>query len=219
VDGLEGKRKALESDLGSLTSRLKDEADRFSYLSYRTGLTESQRLYQEGGYDWAADVLSRCPELHRGWEWQYLARTQKQKRRLVGHPKEVRSLTFSPKDPHLLASASWDGTVNLWDLNTDRSVHTLSDQSARDADFNDLAFHPNGDRLAWGRGGTPANGQLWGELRVWDPKSGRPIEAPTAPPGAITGVAFSPDGKLFACGICRRAPDPRGNRGRVLRGV
>jgi WD40 repeat protein len=69
---------------------------------------------------------------------------------LFGHASFVPRVAFSPDGAHL-ASASFDGTAKVWDMNTGQEWLTLSAQDALDS----LAFSPDGARLATGefRGG------------------------------------------------------------------
>lgn len=70
---------------------------------------------------------------------------------------EIYALAFSPTDPTLLASASADGEIRLWDAATGRPLMTLADLSTRmrrSILLFDLAFSADGSRLAFaGSGG------------------------------------------------------------------
>jgi len=57
---------------------------------------------------------------------------------------------------NLLASASQDGTVRLWDLNRRRSSHALTGHVGG---ATALAFAPNGEQLA--SAGANGNVRLW----------------------------------------------------------
>lgn len=64
---------------------------------------------------------------------------------LDGHRETVWRLSVSP-DGTMLASASWDGTVRLWDLESRRLLHTLEFTEPVSA----VAFSPDGERLVVG---------------------------------------------------------------------
>ena len=109
--------------------------------------------------------------LHRVWQ---------------AHADNTYALSFSP-DERSLATASWDGTVKMWDLESGALLwtgwHTSNAQC--------LAFAPNGNILA--SGGHDAT------VRLWDPRSG--TNRQTLPhPGHVFSITWSPDGHLLASG-------------------
>ena len=64
-----------------------------------------------------------------------------------GHSGDVTALAYSP-DGALLATASWDKTVKLWDATTGEQRATLSGHSQP---VSCLAFSPDGKILVSGR--------------------------------------------------------------------
>src|SRR5262249_46052105 len=120
------------------------------------------------------------------------------------HANHVRSVAFSP-DGHLLATASWDGTVKVWRFDPERTgdVNTLLfTLTGHQAPVSSAAFSPDSQRLA-----CTGDDET---VRVWDAASGHLILIlPSSrtgherfiPPGFTTTircVAYSPDGQWLA---------------------
>jgi len=107
---------------------------------------------------------------------------------LIGHTDEIISIAFSPNG-RTLASSSYDGTVQLWDVNTDTLRSTLIGPTER---VTSIAFSPDGTTLA---GGSSDNA-----VHLWDPVSGAHKATLTGHTRAIGTIAFSPDSKTLASG-------------------
>ena len=63
---------------------------------------------------------------------------------LAGHTDSVQHVAFSPTGL-ILASASDDGTVGLWDIKTGATINILSGHADR---IRHVAFSPTGETLA-----------------------------------------------------------------------
>src|SRR5262249_7465291 len=105
---------------------------------------------------------------------------------LVGHSDFVRAVRFSPNG-QLIATASLDGTVRIWDLD---GFEKLVYRDHEDA-VHDVAWYPDGTRLA--------SASLDGTVRIWSPE-GRTIASLPDHEAPVNAVAWSPDGTLLASG-------------------
>ena len=132
---------------------------------------------------------------------------------VVGHTRVINSLAFKPNS-YLLASASDDTTVRLWDVgdNTNlRHVRTLRGHTDR---VNSVAWSPDGRTLA--------SGSHDGTVRLWNPNNGINFAVLRGHTEEVTCVAWSPDGRILASGSLDHTirlwdPDTLGTL-RVLRG-
>lgn len=88
---------------------------------------------------------------------------------------------------------------SLWDAETGRKIRTFAQA---DRTFPALAFSPDGEIVAagewYGRGIPKKKEDAACSVRLWDVASGRQLHELKGHAGDITGVHFSPDGKLLA---------------------
>lgn len=120
-----------------------------------------------------------------------------------GHRGMVKDLAFTP-DGDYLVSASDDKTIRIWDWKAGVSVRTLRSQIGKGAEGKvfAIAVSPDGSTIAAGGYFGPGLGDKppYGDVRLFDFKSGRMKAVLKAAEYEIRAISFSPDGKLLAAG-------------------
>ena len=96
------------------------------------------------------------------------------------------TVAFSPNGK-LLASASWDRTVRLWDVGSGALQQSIK---AHDDSVNTVAFSPNSKVLA--------SASRDRDIRLWDTGLSTSRQSFEGHSDWVSAVAFSPDGKLLA---------------------
>ncbi len=104
---------------------------------------------------------------------------------LVGHTDWVRSVDFNPKG-RIIASASADKTIRLWNVKTGKHEQTLTGHTAP---IRCIRFSPSGEILA--------SGSQDGTLYLWDVGTGEHLKTLTGHTGNVYSVDFSPNGQIM----------------------
>jgi hypothetical protein len=110
---------------------------------------------------------------------------------LDGHNRAVTAVAFSPDDA-LLATASADESIKLWNVSSGKEIRELEGHSRP---VNSLAFVEDGKWLVSVCGGRAVGGN---ELKLWDLSSGKDVATVPAHEGPIHQLALSGDGKCIA---------------------
>ncbi|MBE9044840.1 caspase family protein [Pleurocapsales cyanobacterium LEGE 10410] len=107
-------------------------------------------------------------------------------RTLSGHQDTVSQIKYSP-DGQLMASASWDKTIKLWDRSTGKLIDTLKHEQG----VNTIAFSSDSQILVTGSEDTT--------VKLWS-LDNKPelIKTLTGHTDSIKAVTVSPDGQLIA---------------------
>ena len=111
--------------------------------------------------------------------------------KVKGHRETVGSLAFKPNS-YVLASASWDDTIRLWDVRDRDNLRHVRTLQGHTSWVSQVAWSPDGSTLA--------SGSHDGTVRLWNPNNGINFAVLRGHTEAATRVAWSPDGRILASG-------------------
>jgi WD40 repeat protein len=147
---------------------------------------------------------------------------------LTGHTDVVRSIAISP-DSRILASASFDKTIKIWNLKTGEAIGSLTGRSKLCA----IAISPDGQMIIGGGddstikiwnlataestaltghsdwircitispdGQTLASGSRDETIKIWNLQTRSVLRTLTGHDGTVLAIAISPDGQTLASG-------------------
>src|SRR5262249_4014152 len=103
----------------------------------------------------------------------------------IGHSMKVNAVALGFND-RLLASASADNTIGLWDVASGRELRALSGHKGW---VKCVAFSPDGRLVASG-----SNDKT---IKIWDVATGKELYSLAGHTGPIESIAFSADGRLL----------------------
>jgi WD40 repeat protein len=184
-------RKAAEASASARQANAEKEVARRHLYVARLQLAAN--AWREGRVGLFEELLNQLrpgagEEDLRGFEWYHLWRWCHSDGTLRGHTGPVTSVAFSSDGRHL-ASASHDGTVRIWEVQTGREVRSLRGHTGG---VNGVCFSPDGQRLASaGQDKT---------VRLWDANTGQELCLCKGHDlgAGVHGLAFSPDSKRLA---------------------
>ncbi len=105
----------------------------------------------------------------------------------LGHSDWVNSVSWS-LDGKYIASGCTDKTVKIWDIASNREVHTLSGHSIS---VTSVSWSSDGKHIASG---------IWDAIIIWDASKGREVSTLSEHSNGVNSVSWSPNGKYIASG-------------------
>ncbi len=116
------------------------------------------------------------------------------KHTFIGHKKDIYSVAFCPTE-NKVASASTDGTIKIWRVETGKILQTFEAPIMDDSSiFAGVVFSPDGQLISWA--------DTKKTTLIWNVETGKEV-LKLSEIGENYATAFSPDGKIFARGVGR----------------
>ena len=184
--GLEMKQAETKTNIADLKSLTAKASEKF-YLenmlgSLLSGLESGQTLrskFTTGSPEW-----SRLAPRVAGVLQQAIG-SIREKNVLKGHRGRILQIQSS-RDGKMIASASEDDTIKLWDAATGKELRTLTGHTEA---VRSISLSPDGK--------TISSGSLDKTIKLWDTATGKELRTLQSA-AAINAVSFSPDGKTIA---------------------
>lgn len=157
---------------------------------YRTLLALAEREWSAGAIFNAREVLSKCPEKRRGWEWAYVRRLcyVTPGSRLENFPQPLADGGYSADGSRMCAMDA-QGSVWVWDAATRKEVLQFKVPGKLHPH---VALSPDGKQLAVAMDNTLRVFQVEGNVELWKWEG----------ENLIHQLAFSPSGKTMALLTC-----------------
>ena len=164
----------------------------YAYQVYRAG-----SALAAGQFDDLKTTLSKCPQEHRRWEWQYLSQQVNQwHQRTIFHVgRPIRRLLMTRDSSLVALQVTEDDRQMIGDIQMHRfpSGQQINSLAVRASIWGPLALHPDGDLLA----GIPDNDSQ--SVQLWEANTGK-LRKTFTHESAVECLDFSPDGRLLAVG-------------------
>ncbi len=117
-----------------------------------------------------------------------------------GHAETVFDVQINPRDKNMLATASYDGTVKLWDIRTMKNIETLESDALEQGQFKGVLMTKNVlYGVAFGPNNLIATATVKGDVLLFDYRKLRLLHRMRpCPEGPIFRISWSPlnDDKL-----------------------
>jgi eukaryotic-like serine/threonine-protein kinase len=204
-DSARTRAAAAESREGSLRKEVAHLHEQEQGWAYYHRILLADSAWRAGDDARARRLLAECPAELRHWEWHYLDHrldplAASQFLSLTGSDQPISCIAYSP-DGRQLAAASGARPANaddapsqevrIWALPSPTTDHVLNQFRGP---IRQIAFSPDGKRLATGESVRNDLGPHYGGVKEWDALQNLEVSSHRLNGEAID-LAYSPDGK------------------------
>jgi WD40 repeat protein/serine/threonine protein kinase len=209
----EAKKKRDEAQ------RQRDEVRTLNERLRRTLYAAEMNLAKQAWDEAAVPLVQKLLERHlpkageadlRSFEWHYLNRLCHTDPLLIlkggEHHPYFSGVAFSRDGKHLVSTTTGEtysgrtgsGVIEpelwVWDAETGQKLFSYKGHG----DGNNMAFSPDGKRVASGSNRSQREKQFAADVKVWDTQTGQELLSLKGHTRDVNNVAFSPDGKRLA---------------------
>jgi WD40 repeat protein/energy-coupling factor transporter ATP-binding protein EcfA2 len=201
------------------------EGEKSRQLLYAADLNLAQQAFEANNITQARNLLEAhqplitsngsLPLLNaniQGFEWYYLWNLyHRESGTLSGHKGSVEAVAFV--NGNIIASGSRDGTVRLWNRNSNQAPTTIN-ATDNGREVRAMTISPDGATLA------VADSEAVVRLLKTDAPDGSSVTLKSPEDfrsfNEVSNITFSPDGKMLALGVGAREPTSRRRASEVL---
>lgn len=158
------------------------------HSTYVNAIHNSYNEYKLGNLRNSSEALKNVLFNQRNWEHNYLNTKIYSDYAVLGNHQNIVISTAFSSDGKKIASASYDKTIKIWEVNSSINLKTLKGHTA---EIQSIKFHPKNEVLV--------SGGWDGTIKIWDISTGKELKS-IETGSEICSISFLPSGSKFYTG-------------------